>query len=110
MDAGQAAHLPADDQALDPGAERREMRRLQMGIERRLVVVDFVQDHAVRLLAIERDVELPTTRLPLDRAAGVRARQLQELLELVRLDLELGVITNGPRCALWPAIRYLPGE
>jgi hypothetical protein len=90
VDPGQAADVPADHQVLDAGAERSKVRRLEVHIEGRLVFVDLVQHHPVRLLAVERDVELMAARLLGYGLAGVGPGQLEELLELVRLDLEFG--------------------
>jgi hypothetical protein len=110
MHAGETAHVPAHDQVFDAGAEGGKVRRLEMRVEGSLVLVDLVQHHPVRLLAIERDVELSAARLLRDRLAGIGPGQLQELLEPVRLDLELAMITNGPRGSLEPAMKSLPGK
>ena len=67
VDPGQAADVPADHQGLDAGAKRLEVRRLEMRVERRLVVIDLEQNHPVRLFPIDRDGELddsPVRRPP----------------------------------------------
>src|SRR5918996_1479149 len=54
--AGQAADVAADQQRLDAVAEGLEVGRLQMGVERRLVLVDLVEDDAIGR-PVDRDIE-----------------------------------------------------
>ena len=57
--------------------------------KRRLVVIDLVEQDAARA-PVDRDVELVAARLLGHRLAGIGLGELQELLERLGSDLELG--------------------
>jgi hypothetical protein len=71
------------------------MGRLQVRVERRLVLVDLVEHDVVGLRLLDRDVELVAARLLADRGAGILAGELKEALETVRPDVELGDDDKG---------------
>lgn len=62
----------------------------KMRLARGPVVVHLVQHHPVGLLPMQRDVELSASGLHGHGLAGIGFGQLEELLEPVWLNLELG--------------------
>ena len=110
VDPVEPAHVSTEHESLDAGAEGLEVRHPKMRLERGLVLVDLVQDDAVGLLPIERDVELVAARLAAtDWLASVLASS-RNCSSLSGLTSNSAMITNAPLGAVEPAMAYLPGE
>src|SRR5439155_12598795 len=64
------------------------VRRLQVGVERRLVAVDFVEIQGVRILCVLEHVEPVTTGLVVYRAASIVEHRNEKRLAMVGLNPE----------------------
>jgi hypothetical protein len=60
-----------------------------MGLERRLIGVDLVEEEAIRIIAILHHVEPETPGFVPDRCRCIRLDSPQKLLPLVGPDIEL---------------------
>ena len=65
------------------------MRRGQMRIERRGVVVELVEEHAAGPCVVDADVELAATGLVPARTRGVLEHQRHEVVRAFRIDREV---------------------
>src|SRR3954453_11558555 len=74
-----------------------QMRRLQVGVERRPAVIHLIKEHMVRSSFHLDNIELSAARLVGERVAGIVLRQSQEGLKTVGFDHELRDDHEGGR-------------